>query len=65
MSPGAAMHAGCRVQQTPVDTVYERPEHPCTQGSSAAVPVLDARLAADRRALRAAARQAHSAAKRP
>ncbi|MFG2135850.1 dipeptide ABC transporter ATP-binding protein [Streptomyces sp. NPDC048650] len=51
----AVLRAGRIVEEGPVDTVYDRPEHPYTKGLLAAVPVLDPQVAAGRRALRAVA----------
>ncbi|MFI7097934.1 dipeptide ABC transporter ATP-binding protein [Streptomyces sp. NPDC050161] len=51
----AVMRAGHVVEEGPVDAVYDNPQHPYTQGLLAAVPVLDPRIAADRRARRVAA----------
>ncbi|MFD8547532.1 dipeptide ABC transporter ATP-binding protein [Streptomyces sp. NPDC059649] len=49
------LRSGRIVEEGPVDSVYENPQHTYTQGLLAAVPVLDPQVAADRRTLRAAA----------
>ncbi|WP_412076812.1 dipeptide ABC transporter ATP-binding protein [Streptomyces xanthophaeus] len=48
----AVMRGGEIVEEGPVDEVYGRPAHPYTRQLLAAVPVLDPRLAAGRRASR-------------
>lgn len=51
----AVMRAGRIVEEGPVGQVYGSPQHPCTQGLLAAVPVLVPQVAAGKRTVRAVA----------